>query len=149
MGAFALLCWDASSRLGDAYPSFTRCLRDPEKHHGKPVWFQPARVVAAREGSFDLERWGGPVRIHAPLQPPVGARVMVYGTFQREGTVTAIAWDEEPNYFIKRLGVLVVSMLVVIVGAFVFHRSFEWRGGAFHPRESHSAAAPQKPMERI
>lgn len=133
-GAFAALCWDASTRLANHYPSIGMCFHSPQKHIGKRVWIAANPVLGSEAYSFDVLSYETPVRIHSAMRPTVGTYVMVYGTFQSDLSVLALRTREEPAYPVKRMGVYIVSFIVLAVGAFVFHRTFVWRDGAFHPR---------------
>lgn len=134
IGIFVLLCWDANRRLTVAYPSIYVCLAEPEKFAGKPVWLSPSRVVVSEAGAFVVNVWGDRIRVLSTHPPPLGVTVMVYGTFQADQTVKAIAWSEEPGYHLKRKGVVGISLLVLLAGVIVFLRTFTWRDGAIHPR---------------
>jgi hypothetical protein len=132
--AFAALCWDSAVRLADAYPPYYLCIEDPVRHEGKPVWISAEPVLAVRSDHFVIDHEGDVIRILTPKPPPVGAMVMVYGTFRSIGLVEATTWQAESHYRFKRRTVFAVSFIVVVVGIFFFRRSFAWRDGAFHPR---------------
>ncbi|HEU4339392.1 MAG TPA: hypothetical protein VFS19_04930 [Planctomycetota bacterium] len=146
---FGALCWDARDRLAEAYPTLWMCREEPLKYAGKQVWVYPCPVVTAKTGSFQIQYDEDWVRIHSPLQPAVGTRVKVIGTFLADGSVLATSWVEDNAYRFKRRGVIVISILVLAAFAFVLRRTFAWRDGAIHPREPHSAAALQKPKDRV
>jgi hypothetical protein len=132
--AFGGLCWDSATRLADQYPSIWMCLDEPAKYAGKPVWIAPNRVLSSGTYSFVVDCYDERIKVHSLMQPPVGSTVMVFGTFQVDGSVMAIKAREDSAYRWKRRAVYGISLLVLVVAAWVFHRMFAWRDGALHPR---------------
>jgi len=133
-GVFAFLCRDSADRLAEAYPSVWMCMEHPEKYEGRHVWISPSPVTSTAPSSFEVIHYGDRIRVHSRLLPNVGAWVMVHGTFQIDGSVESISWVEDNGYSLKRKGVLIVSLVALIAVALIFHKTFEWRDGAIHPR---------------
>ncbi|HKS15929.1 MAG TPA: hypothetical protein VJU16_01305 [Planctomycetota bacterium] len=134
VGIFAALCWDATQRLAEAYPTVFTCQADPLKYEGKPVWMNPSEVVTSFPAFFEVQYFHKWVRVHSNLHPRLGTRVMVHGRFRIDGTVEAIACAEDNDFTMNRRGVLIVSILVLAAGVYVFRSAFAWRDWAFHPR---------------
>jgi hypothetical protein len=134
IAGFSALCWDASRRLAEAYPSLGRCDSKPRHYRGSEVWLPPSLVVESNPTYFRVQKYDDQARVFSPHPAKIGTYVMVYGKYRTVQTVDAIAWREEPGYPEKRLGVILISLVVVGIWAFWFRRAFEWRNGAFHPR---------------
>ena len=147
-GLFVLLCWDASRRLPEAFPSVGRCQANPAKYANREVWVIPGMVVWSEEDWFKLVHSEGEVRVHSRARPPVGVHAYVRGTFLADGTVLATGLELAPGFMVARAGVIILSLITLILFAGVFLRTFGWRDGAFPVREPHSAVAPQKPLDR-
>jgi len=149
IAGFAALCWDAGTRLPEAYPTIARCQADPARYAGREIWIIPGRVSASDPEGYEVQHGGGgSVRVRATSQPTPGSYVYVRGTFQADGVVDQKSILADDHFIAERNGVLAISIAVLVLFAGFFHRTFAWRNGAFHVRESYSAEAPQNLTDR-
>lgn len=130
VAVFTVLCWDAGQRMPEAYPSVARCQSDPARYAGRQLWIIPGKILASDPTGFVLTHAHGRVRVHSNLMPPAGAYAFIRATFQADGTLLATGVDVDPNYLVKRTGILFISMITLLFFALLFHRTFQWRNGA-------------------
>lgn len=131
---FALLCWDAGVRVSEAYPDIRQCRSDPAKYAGREVWIIPGKVTASDAEGFIVRDRQGLVRVRSTARPDPGDYVFVRGAFQPDGTLEGRAVRVNPRFREERAGVIGCSLAVLAVFAWIFHRTFAWRNGAFHVR---------------
>jgi hypothetical protein len=149
VAGFAVLCWDAGVRLPEAYPSIGRCLSRPARYAGREIWIIPGKVTASDPEGYEVQHGGGGrVRVRATSQPPPGAYVYVHGTFQPGGFVDQKSILVDTRFIAERNGIVAISVVMLIIFAAFFHRTFAWRNGAFHVRDPHSAVALHEPLDR-
>lgn len=135
VAGFAALCWDAGKRFPEEFPGVNRCQGDPARYAGREIWIIPAKVVVSDpEGYEIIHGTGGMIRVRSTTMPPVGSHIYLRGNFQRDGTLiqTAVLVDE--HFALERRAVIVLSLITLLVFAWLFHRTFAWRNRAFHPR---------------
>jgi hypothetical protein len=132
---FGLLCWDASVRVGDAYPSVRRCQSDPARFAGKEIWIIPGKIINPDPEGFTLIHSTGEVRVRSNLDPPAEEYAFIRGVFKEDGTVLATGVHVESGFLAKRLGIVLISLVTLLFVSLLFVRTFEWRSGAFHARE--------------
>jgi len=134
VAAFALLCWDAGVRVSEAYPNVRRCLSDPAKYAGREVWIIPGKVTVSDAEGFTVRDRHGLVRVRSTARPDPGEYVFVRGVFQPGGTLEGRAVRVNPRFRAERAGVIGCSLVVLAIFAWMFHRTFAWRDGAFQVR---------------
>jgi hypothetical protein len=132
--AFALLCWDAGIRVSEAYPTVRRCLSDPVRYAGREVWIMPGKVETSDSDSFVVLQRDGKVRVRSTARPAPGEYVFIRGIFEPGGTLEGRLVEVNPRFRAERAGVVGCSLAILAVFAWMFHRTFVWREGAFHVR---------------
>ena len=134
VSAFALLCWDAAVRVSETYPNLRRCLANPAKYAGREVWLIPGKVESSDPEGFVVIDPAGRVRVRSTARPAPGSHVYVRGVFEAAGTLDARRVEVNPHFVAERAGVILISLAVLGVFAWMFHKTFAWRDGAIQVR---------------
>ena len=109
-------------------PSVWRCLADPASMDGSSLWVPSARIIAVRDGDYEVRVGDAQIRVTGRAPGPAESRIALTAVFRAEGPrLEPLQTRPLPEGELSRRLMEAVSVLVTLGVLVNFGRHFGFR----------------------